>query len=128
MSETNEYPQLYLQGIELFNQEEFFECHDVLEELWTDWVGPERRFFQGLIQVSVSLFHFGNSNFVGARKLYHASRGKLEPYAPQFMGLDLDKFLGDYEHCFEEIIAATEYPKDAELHADRIPKIALQVS
>ena len=125
MSETEIFPELYLRGIQLFNDEEFFECHDVLEELWTDIVGHERRFYQGLIQVAVSLYHFGNSNFGGARKLYHASREKLEPYAPMFIGMDLKKFLLEYEYCFQEIIEAQEYPKDAVLHDDRIPKIEL---
>ena len=48
----------YLKGIELFNQREFFECHDELEEVWTETLGPEREFYQGLIHAAVCLFHF----------------------------------------------------------------------
>jgi predicted metal-dependent hydrolase len=57
-----EYPEKYLEGIRLFNAEDFFECHDVLEELWSETLGEEKKFYQGLIQASVALFHFGNEN------------------------------------------------------------------
>ena len=40
---------LFEQGIELFNRQEFFECHEVLEAVWTPARGPERLFLQGLI-------------------------------------------------------------------------------
>lgn len=89
MSQLDEYPEQYLEGIRLFNEEEFFECHDILEELWTETMGSERLFYQGLIQASVAMFHFGNENLGGARKLYHSSTEKLAPYAPCFMNLDL---------------------------------------
>ena len=56
------HPPQYLEGLRLFNEQEFFECHDVIEELWSEIVGDERKFYQGLIQVSVALFHFGNGN------------------------------------------------------------------
>ena len=76
-SVTDEWPEKYVEGIRLFNEEEFFECHDVLEELWAETLGEDKKFLQGLIQASVALFHFGNENLGGARKLYHASLEKL---------------------------------------------------
>ena len=39
------------------------------EELWADYQGPDRQFFQGLIQAAVCLHHFGNGNTRGAKKL-----------------------------------------------------------
>ena len=73
---TEEYPEQYREGLRLFNEEEFFDCHDALEELWSEATGPEKKFIQGLIQASIALFHFGNENFGGAKKLY---RSKLWP-------------------------------------------------
>ena len=60
---TEEFPEQYREGLRLFNDEEFFECHEVLEELWSETVGADRKFLQGLIQAAVALFHFGNENF-----------------------------------------------------------------
>lgn len=119
------YDPHYLQGIEHFNVCDFFEAHEVWEELWTDYQGPLRKFYQGLIQVAVALHHFGNGNIRGAKKLYHSSRAYLEPYRPICEGLDLDKLLAEMERCFAEILASTEeYPK-IEVDAELIPEIHL---
>jgi predicted metal-dependent hydrolase len=121
-----DYPEKYLEGIRLFNEEEFFECHEVLEELWQETLGKEKKFYQGLIQAAVALFHFGNENLGGARKLYEAMREKLDPYRPVFQGLDVDKFLGEMKYCFQELLeAAQTYPAGVELSDDRIPTIQL---
>jgi predicted metal-dependent hydrolase len=123
---TVEYHELYLKGIRLFNEEEFFDSHDVLEELWSEIIGEEKKFYQGLIQAAVALFHFGNENFGGARKLYESSRKKLDMYRPYYLGVDLEKFLADFQFCFAELIdAGDQYPKDIELQDERIPKIEL---
>ena len=76
------YDPLYLAGIEHFNVCDFFEAHETWEELWTDYSGPARKFYQGLIQVAVALHHFGNGNIRGAKKLYLSSSAYLEPYRP----------------------------------------------
>src|SRR3990172_3227469 len=121
-----EYPEKYLEGIRLFNAEEFFDCHDVLEELWAETLGSEKKFYQGMIQASVALFHFGNENLGGARKLYESARRNLEPYAPFYLGLDLVKFLADMQHCFQELLdAGNVYPQGVELRDERVPKICL---
>ena len=65
----SQYPEKYLEGIRLFNEQEFFECHEVLEELWSETLGDEKKFYQGLIQAAVALFHFGNENLGGAQTL-----------------------------------------------------------
>jgi len=119
-----EYPPQYLEGIRLFNEREFFECHDVFEELWTDTHGEERRFLQGLIQSAVGLYHFGNGNLGGARKMYHAAVEKLRPYAPEYWGLNLRKLLADLQHCFQELLDANDgYPAGVELRDERVPRM-----
>ena len=120
------YEPQYLEGLRLFNEEEFFEAHDVWEELWSESLGDEKRFLQGLIQASVSLFHFGNDNFGGARKLYDSCRAKLDPYRPSFMGLDLAQFLTDYQLCFQELLDHKDkYPTDIQLRDELVPKMSV---
>ena len=124
---STELPESYLKGIELFNEEEFFECHDVLEELWSEAVGEERKFLQGLIQAAVALFHFGNENLGGARKMCVTACEKLTPYGNTYMRLNLEKFLADFRDCFSELLEATEtYPADIRLRDERIPRMELQ--
>ena len=121
---AGEHSEQYREGLRLFNEEEFFECHDVLEELWSEATGAERKFIQGLIQASIALFHFGNENFGGAKKLYITARKNLDPYGDQFMGIMLGVFLQDFQRCFQELLDNTEaYPTTVTLRDELVPKI-----
>ncbi|MEI8016716.1 MAG: DUF309 domain-containing protein [Schlesneria sp.] len=121
---TDELPEQYREGLRLFNEEEFFECHDVLEELWSETVGPERKFLQGLIQASIALFHFGNENFGGAKKLYLSAIKNLDFHGDEFMGIKLGEFLRDFRRCFQELLENTEtYPTTVEIRDELVPKI-----
>lgn len=124
---SDPYPEQYLEGLRLFNDEEFFECHDVLEELWAETRGGERKFYQGLIQLSISLFHFGNDNYGGARKLYDTSRKYLDAYRPVCMGIDVDQLLTAHQLCFAELISCTDpfNTPGLALRDELIPKIPL---
>ena len=87
------FAPLYLKGIRFFNRGDFFEAHDVWEELWMQCEESERLFYQGLIQAAVSLLHFENGNHIGARKLCRSSGEKLSLYGPRFQGLDILPFI-----------------------------------
>lgn len=124
-SDAESLDSLYQQGIRHFNDCDFFEAHEVWEELWTEYRGPLRRYYQGLIQAAVALHHFGNGNIRGAKKVYLTSREYLEDFRPACQGLDLDAFLAQYERCFGAVLASTdEFPR-IDIDADSIPEIHL---
>ena len=123
---SDDYPAQYLEGLRLFNAEDFFESHEVLEELWTDTHDEYRKFYQGLIQAAVALLHFGNGNLGGAKKVDLTSRKYLESYCPEFGGLNVSRFLEEMAFCFQELIDNQEqYPSGIELRDERIPKITI---
>ena len=127
MSESEEYELLYLSGIEKFNECDYYESHEVWEELWTEYRGPSRKYYQGLIQAAVALYHFGNGNIRGARKLHKSVHGYLELFAPRHLGLDIQKFLMEFDLCLAEVAASTEdFPK-IELNPDLLPEIHLDL-
>ena len=68
----------FLKGIELFNQEQFYECHDTLEEIWLEETGEERGFLQGMIQVAVAFHHYQNGKWGAARSMLQLALEKLE--------------------------------------------------
>jgi predicted metal-dependent hydrolase len=92
---------------DLFNAREFFACHDVLEEIWSETLAADRTFYQGLIHAAVALHHFEEHNCGGARKMYFSAVRYLAPYAPVHAGLDVERLLRDMERCFEELLQAT---------------------
>lgn len=118
-----ESPSGYFEGVRLFNQGEFFACHDVLEEVWSDTLGPDRLFYQGLIHAAVSLFHFEEGNLGGARKMYDSTRRYLEPYLPQHLKLDLEDFLKEYQMCFQPLLdAGSTWPTGLVVDPEAIPQ------
>ncbi len=125
MDDDEPYHPLYLEGIAHFNICDFFESHEVWEELWTEYRGESRKFYQGLIQAAVGLYHFGNGNIRGAKKLYVSTRDYLAPYGPKHRGLDLEKFIREFEACFAEVAASVEEFPTIELNPELIPEIHL---
>jgi uncharacterized protein len=124
-TDTEPYDPRYLQGVAYFNACEFFEAHEVWEDLWKDYSGNLRLFYKGLIQAAVALHHFGNGNVRGARKVYRSSRGYLDAYRPVCVGLDLDAFLSRFDACFAEIAESTDEFPGVELDPELIPEISL---
>ena len=123
--DPSEYESLYLAGIQKFNECDYYECHEVWEELWTEYQGPSRKFYQGLIQAAVALYHFGNGNIRGARKLHGSVHGYLEPYGAYYLGLHLNQFLEAFDICLKEVAASTEdFPK-IDLDPETLPEIHL---
>ncbi len=122
---TAAYEPRYLGGILFFNARDFFEAHEVWESLWLECAGPERSFYQGLIQAAVGLFHFTNGNLRGARKLYRTSRAYMEPFPVRYLGMDQLAFWQQMERCFEPILADPDPDRSLRPDEALLPTIAL---
>lgn len=81
-------PQGLLEGIELFNTGEYFECHEILEDIWRAERDPVRALYQGILQVGVAFHHLHRSNWRGAVKLLDGGIDKLGRFLPSCMGID----------------------------------------
>jgi predicted metal-dependent hydrolase len=76
-------------GVEAFNRQDFFTSHDLLEDVWMDVRGEERRFFQGLVQLAIGYYHQSCENPTGARNLLGRGLDKLAGWPPSHRGLDV---------------------------------------
>jgi predicted metal-dependent hydrolase len=87
--------------------------------------GPERRFYQGLIQAAVGLFHFSGGNLRGALKLYRTSHAYMEGLASPYLGLDIEAFWQQMAKCFALLLETSD--PDRHLRPDEalIPVIQL---
>jgi uncharacterized protein len=121
----NTYDPRYLAGVLLFNEQAFFEAHEVWEDLWTESHGPERRFVQGLIQAAVGLCHFGNGNLRGAMKLYRTSREYMLPCGSPFLGLDAQAFWQAMERCYGNLLTSSEPDRTMQFDPALAPRITL---
>jgi predicted metal-dependent hydrolase len=119
------YDPRYLAGITLFNRGDYFEAHEVWESLWLDTAGPDKRFYQGLIQAAVGLCHFCNGNVRGAVKLYHSSRDYLARYPSPHLGLDHAAFREKMQRCFADLLANEAPDRPIAPDEDLLPEIVL---
>ena len=101
-------------GIRLFNNREFFECHEVLEEAWTPERGPRRLFLQALIHLAVGFYHRERNNPDGAIRQLRKGLRKLALYLPSSEGIDTERLHREASAVLEQIeagAAVAGYPR-----------------
>jgi predicted metal-dependent hydrolase len=97
----------YLGYFECFNQELFYEAHDVLEELW---LGQRRQandfFYKGLIQLAGAFVHLQKDRLKPAAALFKLAQSNLLKYPAMHERLDvagvlalIAKWLGELERA-----------------------------
>lgn len=97
-------PPRLVKGIALFNQGDYYECHEVIEHAWNDEPAPVRIMFQGILQIGVACYHINHQNWRGAMKLLERGMPKLQRFAPACMRINLAKLLTDSEAIRAELI------------------------
>ena len=105
-----DWPNEYREYFRLFNERDFFEAHEVLEDLWVVEVPPLRNYYKGLIQAAVALCHWERGNQAAARRLWLLARGYLKPYPVVTEGFQLAAFLRDMEALFAPLIDSPGSP------------------
>ena len=116
-----EYPAEYLQGIELFNREAFFEAHEVWESIWMRSQGFERLFYQALIQAAAALLHHRNGNRKGALNLAKLASEKFAQLPDNMLGLDVRDFCGKISGLIDDT-APVKNPKIMIKQCERLPE------
>ena len=118
--------QRFQKGIELFNKEKFFECHEVIESLWLATDDEYRDLYKGLIQAAVALHHLKKENLSGVAQLFETSVSYLSKYPGRCLGLNVKKLISDLQTCFRTI--ETQKPKKPFSSAKlSIPKLDFRV-
>ena len=90
-----EIPAEFWQGIDQFNSGEFYACHDTLEAIWIEAPIFEKKFYQGILQIAVGLYHLGNYNWRGAVILLSEGLNRLGEYQPEYGGIDVEQLIDD---------------------------------
>lgn len=126
----SEMPQEFWQGVEQFNTGQFYACHDTLEALWIEASEPEKRFYQGILQIAVALYHLGNHNWRGAAILLGEGSYRLRRYPSIYGGIDVDELLNQsaalltaLQQTEPEKLAALNLGQDEALPLPRIIQV-----
>lgn len=105
---TIEFPLAWLQGIDEFNRREYYACHDTLEALWMDAIEPDKKFYQGVLQIAVGCYHLHNHNWKGAVILLGEGIGRLPYYQPVYAGIDVTRLIQDSSNLLKKLQSLAE--------------------
>ena len=94
----------YRRGLDLIESGEYYEAHEVIEDVWRAAEEEERDFFQGLVHVAVACYQAGRGNRRGCERQLEKATRRLSPYAPDHRGLDVVDLLTQVQ------AAAGSYP------------------
>lgn len=81
-------PPGLVEGIRLFNEGLYYECHEEIEHEWHAETGEIRELYQGILQIGVGFHHASNGNLKGARFLLVDGLDKLGRFLPTCLGID----------------------------------------
>ena len=79
------------EGISYFNNERFWECHEILEGVWKNCDGNEKLLVQGLILVAAGLVHYQKDEDFICINIFNRALEKLESSNGQYHNIDIDK-------------------------------------
>ena len=109
-----EFDPRYVGFFQCFNQQLYYEAHDVLEDLWLADRGSNYHFFKGLIQVAGAFVHLQKQRLRPdhpkdgrrtrpAARLFQLAADNLSGYRPTHMRLDVEALWGFCLRMKEEI-------------------------
>jgi predicted metal-dependent hydrolase len=104
----------YRAYFQCWNDQRYYEAHDVLEQVWLKKDSEDDNFFKGLIQAAGGFVHL-QKNFEHPHHAKHSRRLRpavrlfalaatnLKPFAPRHHGLDVSKLIELLTHHRESI-------------------------
>lgn len=82
---------LVIEGLELFNQGEYYKCHDALEAAWNEDQTAGRELYRGILQVGIAYYQIQRGNYRGAVKMLLRVRQWLDPLPDWCRGIHVAK-------------------------------------
>jgi len=91
--------ELAQRGLQLYNQGEYFEAHEVLEAAWRQDQTPGRELYQGILQVGIAYLQIERGNYLGALKMFLRARRWLDPLPDQCRGVQVEQLRQDAQRA-----------------------------
>ena len=120
MSEELEKKKLFKKGLRYYKLKNFYDAHEAWEDLWSDYYLEDRKFVQGLIQLSVSFVHLERSNLKGANSLLNKCKSKFKLYSGINRGIDVNLLLEEIENVEKDY---QKIENSLDFNWDLVPKL-----
>jgi len=93
---------LLLFAARLFDEERFWEAHEVLEQVWRSKRGKEREVLSGLIKLAAAYVHLQRGRRDGFFRLLTAALGHLSRWGPaRYWSIDVERLASDVRRLIE---------------------------
>src|SRR5947208_10563551 len=100
-----------------WNEQQYYEAHDVLEQLWLKTKSPDADYFKGLIQAAGAFVHLQkhfeyprhakhSRRLSPAVRLFRLAERNLSRFAPRHHGLDIAAFCQLLREFADQIVAS----------------------
>jgi hypothetical protein len=111
------------EGIRLYNEGEYFDAHEVLEDPWRTMTGADREIYQGIIQVAMGFRHAEREKWKSAVALLTKGLGRLEKHGTTWDFLPLTEFVAETRVAFDWLSAKHRGEEPAgDLVVPRLPE------
>lgn len=101
-------PDLAQQGIARFNEQDYYEQHDLLEALWVETEGPIRDLYRAILQIGIAYYQILEGNQRGALKMLLRSTQWLMILPDQCQGVDVAQLRADALRVRAELERVTD--------------------
>jgi uncharacterized protein len=98
--------QIARHGIELFNEGEYFEAHEYLEQAWNEDSTPGKEFYRAILQVAVAYLQIERRNYQGAVKMFWRLRQWIDPLPDECRGVNIAKLREDARQVYQALIGS----------------------
>ncbi len=83
------------EGLEMFNEERFWESHEALESAWRKASGAEKEILQGIILVAAALVHLQKDEIAVTLSVMGRAYDKLTSYHSEHFNINIDSLRDD---------------------------------
>jgi len=106
-------------------QHDYFECHEILEEVWQDGQRQDEALV-GLIQLAVARYHHRRGNQAGAQRTYRKAFDKIERHRAALItsGIDASRLLDHRDHFTDPVYRHIPLP----VFPDVVRNVALEAT
>lgn len=116
----------YTGYFQLFNEQKFYEAHDVLEHIWLpDKHGPNGSFYKGLIQLAGAFVHLQKNRLRPSAALFKLTQANLEKYPNTHEHLEV-KMVLDMVRSWLDDLESSDFLRNPLPHRPP-PQLHLQV-
>ena len=101
VEEEKEKEDAIKEGIFYFNNERFWECHEVLEGVWKNCYEGEKDLVQGIILIAAALVHFQKNEDEICLSIFGRALEKLSRSSGKYHGIDIEKLQSTVKQMLE---------------------------